>query len=219
MESLPEILKENELVVSIVSIVFIFGALVRLISSIYEMKEEHFFRRKLKRVDDLISSSELNSLHSEFLRKIKETQIFSLATGLVTSPRKSEALMKFYMDGNISARQIKWFADFFDLNDRDELVVSVSLFDEFGAYYSLFASGSVIGLSAILAIAIGSSLNIVAIGVGFVAFVIGAGIGILLAMDYVKFKRFVYVCHQLGLPDMKARWYKPISFGGQYQQG
>ncbi|MCH8538618.1 MAG: hypothetical protein LAT66_12715 [Alkalimonas sp.] len=200
---LPELLSKHWLIAIILITVSIISALLKVFTSIINTHEEMFLKRDLKRLlllkDSVVGGSDI----SGFVEKRIEEEAFTLASGIRTSPEKSNMLMTLYQQGFLSKRQLKHIANN-QIPAGDKIQFELGWFEKSEIIYSFWASIVLflIGFSGLLPLI--SKPSIVTAFFAMATFATAILLIIFVGSSYQKYKTLHYVWSKLKESDQVA---------------
>jgi hypothetical protein len=135
---IPEIVKDNSFAYGIGVTFALIGVALKIIKGSIEIYEDGLVKRYLKRLESITNGLE-ESATTEYIKKLKESEVFRLASGINTSPEKSKMLMNIYSLDIIANRDLKRIYGY--LVPKGNLIeVTVNYFDIFYFAYSLISA-------------------------------------------------------------------------------
>ncbi len=192
---IPEIVKENSFAYAIGVTFALFGVALKIIKGSIGIYEDALVKRYLKRLESLSNRLE-DSATTEYIKKLKESEIFRLASGINTSPEKSKMLMNIYSLDVVDNRDLKRIYSY--LVPKGNLVeVTVNYFDIFFFVYSFLLAISLFILGIILWVLFAISGSGVASLSGLFVLVVFIALGLFVGRDYQTFHILKKVREQL----------------------
>ncbi|MCI5150663.1 MAG: hypothetical protein D3916_14980 [Candidatus Electrothrix sp. MAN1_4] len=205
------ILQKNTFAFVIALFFILLSFLVKTTRSFLVFHEEIFVKRYINRLSSLTKEVETGSTTYNYLKTLKEDEVFLVASGIKTYPQKTKILMEIYQLGVVSKGELKRLPQYIK-PDNNKIFIEVNWFDKFSFFYSFismltfFSFGFYIVLSSCIS---GEFVKMIA---GIVIFFIFILLGLILGRDYITSRILSRVKEQLVKhnmvtnPDKKIDW-------------
>ncbi|EGQ8941569.1 hypothetical protein ACA689_004355 [Vibrio vulnificus] len=105
--AVPEIVQNNPMVFGFCLTLSLLGATIKMVTALISFYEEVVIKRYFNRLASLSECIPEKTKTSEYLLRLKENEVFRLASGIRVPPEKSEMLIDVYMRGLADNRELK----------------------------------------------------------------------------------------------------------------
>lgn len=136
---IPSVLEKNSVLLMIASLMALLGILIKTVTAILSFYEDVLIKRYFKRVTSLSECFVNDSQINAYLMKLKESEVFRLASGIKVSPESANILMKIYSLGVINNNDLKTVHRFLKPSG-DKVLINVTWWDKALFLYSFVIS-------------------------------------------------------------------------------
>ncbi len=143
LESLDSVLNGSGWMLALVAIPGLIAAILKLVRDGAEIHHSLFTKRPLERLSHLNDAARADSPIAPFLAKLKDAELFRLATKLHVPPAHADLLMKVFATGLFSIGEIRMLARFLHPAAEERIRVSVDWLDRISAWLAITAIGFV----------------------------------------------------------------------------
>ncbi|CAE6901221.1 hypothetical protein ACOMICROBIO_NCLOACGD_01521 [Vibrio sp. B1ASS3] len=138
--AVPEIVQNNPVVFGFCLTLSLLGATIKMVTALISFYEEVVIKRYFNRLASL----------SEYLLRLKENEVFRLASGIRVPPEKSEMLIDVYMRGLADNRELKRIQHFMKpiqgkIHIETDFIDKVQILYSFCAAMFLFLFAVILG--------------------------------------------------------------------------
>lgn len=131
------ILNANPVASGFVVLFFLIGVALKVATGVINFHEEFSVQRYLKRLRSLTDDTDKDSLTYQYIKALRENEVFRIASGIESYPEKTEMLMQIYLRGVASKRELKRLAQYISPKNK-QVLISVNTGDKILFAYSLF---------------------------------------------------------------------------------
>lgn len=135
----PEYIQENPVAFVFMLTLSLVGFSIRLVGALINFYEEVLIKRYFNRLNSLSEHLPESSRTNEYISKLKENEVFRLASGIKSSPEKSNVLVEIYLSGVVDNRELKRIQRFIEPSG-DKVEIQTDFFDRFQILYSFVAA-------------------------------------------------------------------------------
>ncbi|MGI2130120.1 hypothetical protein ACRN93_02125 [Shewanella baltica] len=147
--SIPEILEKNTFTFAFALAFALIGVSIKVVTGLISFYEEVIIKRYFKRLNSLKEHVNESTRVCDYLEKLKENEVFRLASGIKSSPEKNDMLMEIYLLGLADNRELKRIKQYLKPSGK-KIHINVNWFDKLQFLYSLVAALFLIATGAIL---------------------------------------------------------------------
>ena len=162
--SIPEILEKNTFTFAFALAFAFIGVSIKVVTGLISFYEEVIIKRYFKRLIALKEHVNDSTRVCDYLDKLKENEVFRLASGIQSSPEKNDMLMEIYLLGSADNHDLKRIKRYLVPSGK-KVHINVNWTDKLQFLYSFVAALFLIIIGAIF----GGDLFVQGTGVGFVA--------------------------------------------------
>lgn len=132
-----EIFKANPVVCGFAVTLVLISFAIKVATGVITFHEEFSVQRYLKRLSSLADGIDENSLTCRYVKKLKEDEAFRIASGIESYPEQADMLMKIYLLGVASKRELKRLSLYL-FPKNEQISIAVHCLDKFLFAYSWF---------------------------------------------------------------------------------
>ena len=181
---IADILKEHSVTLVFAVMVSVVGLALKVAKSIYDFYEEYIIRRSYRRIADLSEIVKESGLHRDFLSDLKNNEVFRVVSGIKSSPKKSKALMRLYLSGNVSLDRLQGISRYLEPSSDGGLKLSISRFEKFASLCSLVSASIIFFLGLLMATQLLFSDNSVTSFLGMLVMLVFSFLARLMSKDF-----------------------------------
>ncbi len=147
---IPALLEKNAIVIFFITALTLGAATIKLLRNLWEFYEDHIRSRRFKEILRLCAEAQADTISLQYLTKMKENEIFRLASGIESSLEESEMLMRLFMLGFITPSELKIIQPYVK-PDSEKILVRVTFsskvrfLSSFVLMCYFFTSGIILG--------------------------------------------------------------------------
>jgi len=131
------ILNANPVGSGLVLFFFLIGVALKVATGVINFHEEFSVQRYLKRLRSLSDDTDKDSVTYQYVKALRENEVFRIASGIESYPEKTDMLMQIYLRGVASKRELKRLAQYLSPKNK-QVLISVNTGDKFSFAYSWF---------------------------------------------------------------------------------
>jgi hypothetical protein len=137
--SIPEILEKNTVTFAFALTFALIGVSIKVVTGLISFYEEVIIKRYFKRLNSLKEHVDESSIVCDYLVKLKDNEVFRLASGIKSSPEKNDMLMGLYLIGVADNRELKRIKQYLKPSGK-KIFINVDWTDKLQFLYSLIAA-------------------------------------------------------------------------------
>ncbi|WP_028870456.1 hypothetical protein [Psychromonas arctica] len=137
--SVPEILEKNTFTFAFALAFALIGVSIKVVTGLISFYEEVLIKRYFKRLNSLKEHVTESSEVCDYLVKLKDNEVFRLASGIKSSPEKNDMFMKLYLLGIADNRELKRIRRYLK-PEGEKIYIDVDWEDKLQFLYSLVAA-------------------------------------------------------------------------------
>jgi hypothetical protein len=134
---ISESLKANPIAYKLAAVLFLISFAVKVATGVIDFHEAFSVQRYLKRLSSLADGIDKNSLIYQYVKKLRDDEVFRIASGIESYPEQASMLMQTYLLGVASKSELKRLS-FYLLPKGEKVSFSINHRDKFLFVYSLF---------------------------------------------------------------------------------
>ena len=132
-------LEGNETAYLIGLVLLLISMTIKTIRGVIDFHEEISVTRRFKKLDSFAEHAEKDSATFQYIKKIKENEIFRMESGINTYPEKATMLMEMYLLGIASKSDLKRLSLYLEPKNN-KVSISVTWLDKSVFMYSCISS-------------------------------------------------------------------------------
>ena len=129
------IFKENTIIFGIASFIVLVGAAVKTATGFFDFYEEFLVKRYANRLDSLSKDIHTDSITSQYIKALRENEVFRIASGIECYPEKAKMLMEVYLLDVASRSEMKRLSPYLK-PENDRISITVNWLDKTVFIYS-----------------------------------------------------------------------------------
>lgn len=131
------ILNANPVASGFVVFCFLIGVALKVATGVINFHEEFSVQRYLKRLRSLTDDTDKDSLTYQYVKALRENEVFRIASGIESYPEKTDMLIQIYLRGVASKRELKRLSSYL-FPKNEQISIAVHCVDKFSFAYSWF---------------------------------------------------------------------------------